>query len=54
LLIASLDEFHQSFLPTRTSSPFDVVLDLCGAITAQLLLLLVIQLFAQRPNLRAA
>ena len=54
LLIASLDEFHQSFLPTRTSSPLDVGLDLCGAITAQLLLLLVIQLFAQRPNLRAA
>ena len=54
LLIASLDEFHQSFLPTRTSSPLDVGIDLCGAITAQLLLLLVIQLFAPRPNLRAA
>jgi VanZ family protein len=54
LLIASLDEFHQSFLPTRTSSPLDVGIDLCGAITAQLLLLLAIQLFAQRPNFRAA
>ena len=54
LIIASLDEFHQSFLPSRTASPIDVGIDLCGAITAQLLLLLMIQLFSQRPNLRAA
>jgi VanZ family protein len=53
LIIASLDEFHQSFLPSRTSSPIDVGIDLCGAITAQLLLLLMIQLFL-RPKLRAA
>ena len=39
LLIAILDEYHQSFLPSRTSSPIDVCIDLCGAITAQLLLL---------------
>jgi VanZ family protein len=48
LIIASLDEFHQSFLPSRTSSPIDVCIDLSGAITAQLLLLLVIQLLLPR------
>jgi VanZ family protein len=32
-LIASADEFHQSFLPNRTASPWDVMLDCCGAIT---------------------
>lgn len=35
--IASADEFHQSFLPNRTSSPWDVVLDCTGALTLQLL-----------------
>ena len=54
LLIAILDEYHQSFLPSRTSSPKDVCIDLCGAITAQLLLLLTIQLFARRLRFRAA
>src|ERR1700728_779853 len=52
LLIASLDEYHQSFLPSRTSSPRDVLIDLCGAIAFQLVLLLIIQLF--RPRFRAA
>lgn len=30
-LLASCDEFHQSFLPSRTGSPWDVLLDCCGA-----------------------
>lgn len=30
-LIASCDEFHQSFIPNRTGSPWDVLLDCCGA-----------------------
>lgn len=30
-MVASLDEFHQSFLPGRTGVPADVVLDTCGA-----------------------
>jgi VanZ family protein len=29
---AALDEFHQSFVPSRTSSPTDVVIDGVGAI----------------------
>ena len=54
LLIAILDEYHQSFLPSRTSSPLDVCIDLSGAIAAQLLLLLIIQLFTRRLSFRAA
>jgi VanZ family protein len=29
---AALDEFHQSFVPSRGSSPFDVALDTSGAV----------------------
>ena len=54
LLIAILDEYHQSFLPSRTSSPIDVCIDLCGAIVAQLFVLLIIQFFSRRPRFRAA
>jgi VanZ family protein len=39
LLIASADEFHQSFLPGRTSSPYDVCIDVSGAILMQLIVL---------------
>jgi VanZ family protein len=55
LVIATLDEYHQSFLPSRTSSPIDVGIDVCGAIAFQLVLLLIIQWFARRqPGYRAA
>jgi VanZ family protein len=36
-VIASGDEFHQSFLPNRTSSPWDVLLDCSGAFVLLLL-----------------
>ncbi len=36
-LMASCDEWHQSFLPNRTSSPRDVLLDCCGAVAMCLL-----------------
>jgi VanZ family protein len=36
-LVASCDEWHQTFLPNRTGSPWDVLLDCCGA-TAMMLL----------------
>ena len=39
-LVASLDEWHQSFLPSRTGRWQDVVLDTCAGVGAQLLLLL--------------
>jgi hypothetical protein len=38
LVLSSSDEFHQSFLPKRTGSPFDVLLDMCGAVTCHLIL----------------
>jgi len=36
-LLATWDEWHQSFLPNRGSSPWDVLLDCCGATGAYLL-----------------
>lgn len=39
-LVASLDEWHQTFLPARTGRWQDVVLDTCAGIVAQFLLLL--------------
>ena len=38
VLIASLDEWHQSFLPSRTSRWQDVVLDGSAALAAQILI----------------
>jgi VanZ family protein len=36
-VVASADEFHQRFLPGRTSSIWDVGIDVCGAIAAQVM-----------------
>jgi VanZ family protein len=35
---AGLDEFHQSFVPSRTASPWDALLDTAGASVAQVVL----------------
>jgi VanZ family protein len=35
-LVASLDEWHQSYIPTRTGTVHDVILDTCAGIVAQL------------------
>jgi VanZ family protein len=35
---ASFDEFHQSFVPSRTASPWDTLLDTVGASIAQIFL----------------
>jgi VanZ family protein len=45
--VASLDEWHQSFIPSRTGTVRDVVLDTCAGIAAQVLLLLWIRSFAK-------
>ena len=37
-VIGSFDELHQKFLPSRTSSPMDVAIDMAGAITVQLII----------------
>ena len=39
-VVASLDEWHQSYLPSRTGTPRDVLLDTCAALAAQILLFL--------------
>ncbi|MGP8253150.1 MAG: VanZ family protein [Terracidiphilus sp.] len=36
-LVASCDEWHQTFLPNRTGTPWDVLLDCCGAVAAILM-----------------
>lgn len=46
-LVASLDEWHQSFIPSRTGRWQDVVLDTCAGIAAQVLVLLWIRSFGK-------
>jgi VanZ family protein len=40
-VVASCDEFHQSFIPSRTGTPQDVLLDTCGATAMCLLVWLI-------------
>ena len=47
-LVASADEWHQTFLPNRTGSPWDVLLDCCGAITLEVLVYVFMRIF--RPK----
>jgi VanZ family protein len=53
-LIASLDELHQSYLPNRTGTPWDVLLDCCGAIALQLAVYLYLRLFRAKILTRPA
>ena len=39
-LVASLDEWHQSLLPSRTGTIRDVILDTCAGIAAQVIVFL--------------
>ena len=39
-LVASLDEWHQSYIPSRTGTPRDVLLDTSAGIAAQILVFL--------------
>jgi VanZ family protein len=47
-IVASLDEWHQSFIPSRTGRWQDVVLDTCAGIGAQVLVLLWSRKFGRR------
>ena len=38
-LVATIDEVHQHFVPSRTGSPYDVLLDTTGSAVAMLLLM---------------
>ena len=47
-LMAASDEWHQSYFPDRTGTPWDVLLDCTGAFVVQLLIYLFLRLF--RPK----
>jgi len=53
-LVASCDEWHQTFLPNRTGTPWDVVLDCSGAIVLQLLVYVYMRSFNPKRLARAA
>ena len=53
-LIAGADEFHQSFLTNRTSSPWDVLIDCSGAITLQLMVYIFMRISRPKRLARAA
>ena len=53
-LVASSDEWHQTFLPNRTGSPWDVLLDCTGAITLQLIVYLFMRTMRPKRLARAA
>jgi VanZ family protein len=42
-LVASLDEWHQTFIPSRTGSVRDVMLDSAAALTAQIVIFLLLR-----------
>ena len=47
-LVAGADEWHQTFLPDRTGSPWDVLLDCSGAIALQFVVYILMRIF--RPK----
>jgi len=53
-LVASADELHQAFLPSRTGSPWDVLLDCSGAITLQLVVYIILRIFRPKKLARVA
>ncbi|MGA2219001.1 MAG: VanZ family protein [Terracidiphilus sp.] len=53
-LVASCDEWHQSYLPNRTGTPWDVLLDCTGAITLQLAVYVFMRTFKPKGLARAA
>lgn len=53
-LVASCDEWHQSFLANRTSSPWDVLIDCCGAMTMMTAVYLFLRVFQSHRLTRSA
>jgi VanZ family protein len=47
-LFAVTDEFHQSFVPSRTASPIDIIIDICGAMIG----LIICMMFAAQGRSR--
>jgi VanZ family protein len=52
-LVASADEWHQTYLPNRTGSPWDVLLDCCGALVLQLLVYIFMRSFRPKRLMHA-
>jgi VanZ family protein len=53
-MVASCDEWHQTYLPNRTGTPWDVLLDCTGAITLQLIVYVFMRTFRPKRLARAA
>jgi VanZ family protein len=53
-LVASCDEWHQTFLPNRTGTPWDVLLDCCGGSVALLLVYAYARAFRSQRLARTA
>ena len=53
VLVASLDEWHQTYLPSRTGTIQDVILDSIAALTAQIVILLWLQSRSERKPVEA-
>ena len=53
-LIASCDEWHQTYLPNRTGTPWDVALDSTGAVVLLLIAYVVLRIFRPARLARAA
>ena len=53
-IVASADEFHQTFLPNRTGVPTDVVIDCSGALVMQLIVYLIVRIRSPKPLAHAA
>jgi VanZ family protein len=51
-LVASCDEWHQTYLPNRTGTPWDVLLDCTGAIILQLMVYLFMRIFKPKKLAR--
>jgi VanZ family protein len=47
-MVASADEYHQTWLPNRTGTPWDVLLDCCGAIALQLVFYIFFRLSSRK------
>jgi len=52
--MAIFDEWHQSFFPNRTSSPWDVLLDCTGALVLQTLVYVFVRMTRPKKLARAA
>lgn len=52
--VASMDEWHQTFLPSRTGTIHDVLLDSSAALTAQIVIALYLWLRFRRKPLQPA